>query len=454
MTNFKLYYYMPKQAKIIFTCSKCGAQYPKWVGRCAECGAWGTIAEELQSPTSNIQSPIAKINKDQLINFQNSDLPTFKRLKTNIEEFDRVLGGGIVTGSLILLGGEPGIGKSTLILQICDKIDSSIFYVSGEESASQIKMRLDRLKINFDNLKFLAENNIEKIVSFAIEEKPSLLIIDSIQTLYSSELPSEAGSINQVRICTVKLLEIAKRFNIPIIIIGHVTKDGQVAGPKSLEHLVDAVLYLESSARDNFRMLRCAKNRFGSTNELGIFSMTGNGMQEVKNPSELFLPQNQEPISGSAITCIMEGSRPFLIEIQALASKTLFGYPQRKTAGFDINRLQMLIAVLIKRAEIPLVNQDIHLNVTGGLKINETGADLAVCLAIISSLKNKIIAPETIILGEVGLGGEIRPVYQMEKRIEEAKKLNFKKIITPFLKASQENLIMVKNIEEAIKKIF
>ncbi|MCX6745718.1 MAG: DNA repair protein RadA, partial [Candidatus Parcubacteria bacterium] len=264
---------------------------------------------------------------------------------------------------------------------------------------------------------------------------------------------SEAGSINQVRICTVKLLEIAKKFNIPILIIGHITKDGLVAGPKSLEHLVDAVLYLEGSSQDDFRLLRCTKNRFGSTNELGVFNMTSQGLLEVKNPSELFLPQNQEPISGSALTCIMEGSRPFLIEVQALASKPLFGYPQRKTAGFDLNRLQMLIAVLIKRANIPLVNQDVHLNVTGGLKITETGADLAVCLAIISSLKDKIIKPGTLITGEVGLGGEIRPVYQMEKRLEEAQKMNFKNIITPVFKTDKK-VIMVKNIEEAIKEVF
>jgi len=444
---------MHQQPKNIFSCAKCGAQFPKWTGRCSTCGAWGTVSEEIQSPIINLQSPIPKINKDQLIDFQKTPPPDFKRLSANISEFDRVLGGGIVVGSLILLGGEPGIGKSTLVLQICDQIKSPILYVSGEESASQIKMRIDRLNLDFSNLKFLGENNIEKIVAFALEEKPSLLIVDSIQTLYSTELPSEAGSINQVRICTVKLLEIAKKFNIPILIIGHVTKDGLVAGPKSLEHLVDAVLYLEGSQTDNFRLLRCAKNRFGSTSEIGIFDMTGKGLVEVKNPSELFLPQNQEPISGSALTCIMEGSRPFLIEVQALATKTLFGYPQRKTAGFDLNRLQMLIAVLIKRANIPLVNQDVHLNVTGGLKITETGADLAVCLAIISSLKDKIIKPETLIIGEVGLGGEIRPVYQMEKRIEEAQKMNFKNIITPIFKTEKKGLIMVKNLEETIKKV-
>jgi DNA repair protein RadA/Sms len=412
------------------------------------------VTEEIQSPKSNLQSPIIKIDKNQLVDFQKTPPPAFTRLQTQVSEFDRVLGGGIVVGSLILLGGEPGIGKSTLVLQICDKIKSPILYVSGEESASQIKMRIDRLNLNFSNLKFLGENNMEKIVAFAIEEKPSLLIVDSIQTLYSSELPSEAGSINQVRICTVKLLEIAKKFNIPILIIGHVTKDGLVAGPKSLEHLVDAVMYLEGSSQNDFRILRCAKNRFGSTNELGVFSMTGTGLLEVKNPSELFLPQNQEPISGSCLTCVMEGVRPFLIEVQALASKTLFGYPQRKTAGFDLNRLQMLIAVLIKRANIPLVNQDVHLNVTGGLKINETGADLAVCLAIISSLKDKIIKSDTLIIGEVGLGGEIRPVSQMEKRIEEAQKMNFKNIITPVFKTEKKDLVMVKNLEEASKRVF
>ena len=443
---------MTKQPQIIFTCSKCGTQFPKWIGRCSTCGAWGTVSEEI--PNAQFSISKVKIDKDQIMDFQKTAPPDFKRLTTNISEFDRVLGGGIVVGSLILLGGEPGIGKSTLVLQICDKIRSPILYVSGEESASQIKMRIDRLGVDFSSLKFLGENNIEKIIAFAVEEKPSLLIIDSIQTLYSNELPSEAGSINQVRICTVKLLEIAKKFNIPILIIGHVTKDGSVAGPKSLEHLVDAVLYLEGSSKDDFRLLRSAKNRFGSTNELGVFSMTGEGLLEVKNPSELFLPQNQETSSGSVLTCIMEGSRPFLIEVQALATKTLFGYPQRKTAGFDLNRLQMLIAVLIKRANIPLLNQDVHLNVTGGLKINETGADLAVCLAIISSLKDKIIKPDTLIIGEVGLGGEIRPVYQMEKRIEEAQKMNFKNIIVPVFKTEKKDLIMVKNLEEATKKLF
>ncbi|MDD5341380.1 MAG: DNA repair protein RadA [Patescibacteria group bacterium] len=443
---------MPKKSTTIFSCSKCGAQFPKWIGRCSTCGAWGTISEEM----SNDQAPIIKIKVDKnlLVDFKSSEIINFERLQTKINEFDRVLGGGIVVGSLILLGGAPGIGKSTLVLQICQNLKTPTLYVSGEESASQIKMRIDRLNLDFSNLKFLGENNIEKIASFIIEEKPGLVIIDSIQTLYSQELPSEAGSINQVRICTVKLLELAKKYNISIIIIGHVTKDGLVAGPKSLEHLVDSVLYLEATATDNFRMLRSAKNRFGSTSEIGIFNMTGSGLAEVTNPSELFLPQNQEPNSGSVITCVMEGSRPFLLEIQALVTKTLFGYPQRRASGFDSNRLQMLIAVLVKRVQIPLLNQDIHLNVTGGLKIDETGADLAVCAAIISSFKDKIIAPDTILLGEVGLGGEIRPVYQIEKRIEEAQKLKFKNIICPVIKTEKKGLTTVKNLEEAIKKLF
>lgn len=444
---------MPKQPQIIFSCSKCGAQFPKWTGRCSTCGAWGTISEEMTN--DKIQMTNVKVDPTQLIDFNTSVTAKFERLQTKIAEFDRVLGGGIVAGSLVLLGGEPGIGKSTLILQICHQLKSPILYVSGEESASQIKMRIDRLNLKFTNFKFLAENNIEKIVGFCLEQKPELIIIDSIQTLYSSELPSEAGSINQVRICTVKLLEIAKKYNIAILIIGHVTKDGQVAGPKSLEHLVDAVMYLESSTSDDFRLLRCAKNRFGSTQEIGIFSMSSNGLLEVTNPSELFLPQNQEPISGSIITCVMEGSRPFLIEVQALVTKTMFGYPQRRSSGYDLNRLQMLAAVLTKRADVPLLNQDIHLNVTGGLKINETGADLAVCLAIVSSLKNKAVDPQTIVFGEVGLGGEIRPVYQLEKRIEEALKLNFKKIMVPVSKnpSKQKELIPVKNLEQAIKEI-
>jgi len=435
----------------IFICSKCDAQYPKWTGRCLTCGAWGTIKEsDLKSENQN---PKIKINSDNIISLKQIKNQQFERIKTKTNEFDNVLGGGFVPGSLNLLGGEPGIGKSTLVLQICQQLNFPVLYVSGEESAQQIKMRTDRLALSLTDLKFVAENNLEKVISYILKTKPKLVIIDSIQTLYSNDLPSEAGSVNQVRVCTVKLLEIAKQQGITIVIIGHITKEGVVAGPKTLEHLVDCVLYLESSKTDNFRILRCSKNRFGSTNEIGVFNMTGQGLTEINNPSELFLPHNQEAISGSTLACTIEGSRPFFIEIQALVTKTQFGYPQRKTSGFDLNRLQMLIAVLIKRGDTPLINQDVHLNITGGLKITETGIDLAVCLAIISSLQNKVIKADTIIIGEVGLGGEIRPVYQMGKRIEEAQKLKFKTIITPPLTKNKNGIIEVKNIKEAIKEI-
>jgi len=438
--------------KTIFACNKCGAQFPKWLGRCSDCGAWGTVSES--APETKTLTTKVKIDTSEIVDFNHlSEIN--KTLPTRISELDRVLGAGIVPGSLILLGGEPGVGKSTLVLQIAAQIQDTL-YISGEESAQQIKSRLSRLKINLDNLKFLAENHIEKICSFIIELKPQLVIIDSIQTMYSQEAPSEPGSVTQVRIATVRLLETAKKYNVPIIIIGHITKDGQVAGPKSMEHLVDTVLYLESSKNGQYRILRSVKNRFGSTNEIGIFDMTADGLKEILNPSELFLPENQLVIAGSALTCVMEGTRPFLIEIQSLVSKTLFGYPQRKAAGFDLNRLQMLIAVLIKRADIPLLNQDIHLNITGGLKVTETATDLAVCLSIISSLKDKPIAHDTLILGEIGLGGEIRPVAQTEKRLKEAQKLNFKKIILPQIKNSKPaaDLIFVSDINQAIKTIF
>jgi len=455
LLNFSYFSYNTtmKPVKTIFTCSKCGSQYPKWAGRCSDCGAWGTISETMTETITMTEN--VKIDKNLLVDFNNFKADSSVVMSTNLTELDRVLGQGIVAGSLILLGGEPGIGKSTLVLQIANQINN-VLYASGEESASQIKSRIERLKINKDNIKFLSENNVEKICAFIIELKPQLVIIDSIQTLYSTEAPSESGSVAQVRICTVRLLEVAKKHNVAIIIIGHITKDGQVAGPKSMEHLVDTVLYLESSNNGQYRILRSVKNRFGSTNEIGIFEMTADGLKEITNPSELFLPENQISIAGSALTCVMEGTRPFLIEIQSLVSKTLFGYPLRKAAGFDLNRLQMLIAVLTKRANLPLLNQDVHLNITGGLKVAESGIDLAACLSIISSLYNQPIPRDTLIIGEVGLGGEIRPVSQVDRRIKEAEKLNFKRIIAPQTKnlKSQLDLVMITDINQAIKLLF
>ena len=446
---------MPKPPSEIYACSNCDAQQPKWQGRCPECGQWGTL-EKTQS--ANLQAQNLK-NKNlpgmpagKVISFDRINAGDFQRLKTGIEEFDRVLGGGIVNGSLILLGGEPGIGKSTLVLQLVEKIPGNVLYVSGEESAEQIKTRIDRLEIKIKNLGFLGETNIETIAATILEQKPKLAIIDSIQTVYSLEAPSAAGSVNQVRICTTKLLEVAKKNNITILIIGHITKFGEVAGPKTLEHLVDAVLYLEGDQYHAFRILRGAKNRFGSTAEVGIFEMQGRGLIEVRDPAAIFLTQ-KSAAGGSIVTAALEGSRIFLLEVQALASLTSFGYPQRKTSGFDLNRLQLLAATLSRRLGLKLANQDLYLNIAGGLEISEPAADLAVCLAVISAVKNIIIPSDTLAFGEVGLGGEIRPVSQAQKRIAEAEKLGFKQAIIPFGKEkidSKMKIVQVKSLAEAL----
>jgi len=425
---------MKQELKTIFICSKCDAQYPKWSGRCLECGAWGTLKEtNNQIANSNNQKTTIAFDNSKLVDFKNVSSENFTRIKTNLTEIDEIFGGGIVKGSLILLGGEPGIGKSTLVLQILKALPSQdpLLYVSGEESAAQIKLRIERLKYQPDNLKFLSETNIEQVCAAIQETKPSLAIIDSIQTVYSSSVESEPGNVAQIRACTAKLMEVAKKSDIPIIIIGHVTKDGAVAGPKTLEHLVDVVLYLEGDGLHGFRILRSSKNRFGSTNEVGILEMTSEGLVEVKNPTQAFLQVNNNQTSGSAISCIMEGSRPFLVEVQALVTPTVFGYPQRKTSGYDMNRLQMLSAVLFKRAGLNLNTQDIHLNIVGGLKVTEPAIDLAVCAAIISALKNIPIAKDTLILGEVGLGGEIRTVPNLERRLLEIEKLGFQRALVP-----------------------
>lgn len=445
---------MPNVPQTIYECSKCGAQSFKWAGRCLECGAWGSLTENLKSQIPNLKDK-EKIPVGKILNFNDVNGKDFLRIKTGIGEFDRVLGGGIVPGSLVLLGGEPGIGKSTLVAQIATDVSAkNTLYVSGEESAEQIKMRLDRLSLDARSLQFLGETNIETICATIEKLKPTLAIVDSIQTMATSELPSEAGSVNQVRACTVKLLEIAKKNNISIFIIGHVTKEGQVAGPKTLEHLVDTVLYLEGEKFHAYRLLRTVKNRFGSTDEVGIFEMTGKGLSEVKNPSAIFLEERSENIAGSAITCVVEGSRPLLVEIQALVSRTYFGYPVRRSDGFDLNRLQLLIAVLGKRAGINLGTFDIHLNVAGGYKVQEPACDLAVVLAVASAFKNKPLSKEMIAFGEVGLGGEVRAVSQIEKRINEAEKMGFKEGLVPNSKLninSKIKIFKVKNILEALK---
>ncbi|MDP2736322.1 MAG: DNA repair protein RadA [bacterium] len=422
---------MSNKISTVYACSNCDAQSPKWSGRCLECGGWGTL--QMQTVDQKTADKMVTVSPAEVIDLEKlSGQGESQRLTANIQELDRVLGGGIMCGSLILLGGEPGIGKSTLVAQIADAVgqNSQVIYASGEESAGQIKVRFDRLGVKTNNIKFLSEINAEKIVATIKGLKPTLVIIDSIQTIYSSGIAGEAGSINQIRGSAVNFLEAAKTNNIAIILIGHITKDGSLAGPKSLEHIVDTVLYLETETNHGYRILRATKNRFGSINEIGIFEMTSTGFKEITNPSSIFIEPGQN-FTGSVISCIMEGTRPFLIEVQALVSKTVFGYPQRKASGFDLNRLQVLIAVLTKRAGLNLNNQDVILNVTGGLKINEPGLDLAVCAAIASSLLNQPLSRQTLVLGEVGLGGEVRNVSKLETRLKEAEKLGFKKAVLP-----------------------
>lgn len=441
--------------KKIFSCSNCGAQFPKWSGRCLECGSWGTLVEDLFDKKDLEKKSLKKISSAEIISLDSINSEKIKRFNTNISEIDRVLGGGIVPGSLILLSGEPGIGKSTLVAQIASRAANNVstIYVSGEESAVQVKDRLERLKVNFSKVKFISETNVEKIVSAVSKEKPAILVVDSVQTIYSSLLNSEAGGVSQIRAIAIKFLELAKENNIAVILIGHITKDGFIAGPKSLEHIVDTVLYLENEIGGSYCFLRSTKNRFGSVNELGVLEMTSSGFVEVKNPGAVFVDSLEKNLSGSAVSCIMEGSRPFLVDVQSLVSKTVFGYPQRKASGFDLNRLVVLSAVISKRAGINLMNQDIILNLAGGLKASDPALDLAVVAAIISSAGDKKIPKGTMILGEVGLGGEVRPINKLVQRIKEAERIGFEQVIAPAndIKEGKIKIININNIKELIK---
>lgn len=434
-----------KNSSLIYTCSHCDAQSLKWSGRCLECEKWGTLEESIKEDNTHKTKVNIKLAMEpKLLSEIGENIQS--RINTDLPEFDHVLGGGIVPGSLILLGGDPGIGKSTLSLQILQGMEPSSLplYISGEESGQQIKLRSDRLGIKSDQIQFLPETSVEKIIATITRSKPSLVIVDSIQTIYSSAVESEPGSVNQVRVSTVRLLETAKSNNIPIILIGHVTKDGHVAGPKTLEHLVDTVLYLEGDRYHTFRILRTVKNRFGPTNEVGVFEMTSKGLHPVKNPSALFISAKQD-LPGSVITCITEGSRPFLVEIQALVTKSVYASPQRRASGFDLNRLQLLLAVLQQRTKHSFSSKDVHLNVVGGMKIQDPSTDLAVCYALISALQEKSLEPKTIILGEVGLAGEIRPIRLLDDRLKEAHKLGYKKALIP--KQKTKALLEIKTVE-------
>jgi DNA repair protein RadA/Sms len=448
---------MANSIKTIFTCSNCDAQSPKWSGRCLECGSWGTLNEQILDSHQEKAEEMKKIGVAKVLDLRSIKSSALKRLKTGLEEVDRVLGGGLVPGSLVLLSGEPGIGKSTLVAQIAGSKDSnlSVIYASGEESAAQVKSRLDRLNCNLDNLKFISETNVEKIVSAAKSLRPDILIVDSIQTVYSSQVISEAGGISQIRATAVKFLELAKENDIVVLMIGHITKDGQIAGPKSLEHIVDTVLSLESETSHNYSLLRSTKNRFGSVNELGVLEMTSLGFKEVKNPGAVFIETGAGDISGSVLGCVIEGTRPFMIDLQALASKTVFGYPQRKASGFDLNRLQVLSTVISKRTNINLLAQDIILNVVGGLKISDPALDLAAVAAIISSHLNKTFKRDTIVLGEVGLGGEVRNIFRLEERLKEAERLGFKAALIPNteVKSGKLEITKIKNLNDLVEFI-
>lgn len=409
----------------LYACSHCDSQYPKWQGQCSECGTWGTVQVFDGEAGSKAGAVVSSVDPARLV----------ARISSGMREFDMVLGGGIVAGSLILLAGDPGIGKSTLVLQAVHAFErenaGSILYAAGEESPEQISLRMNRLSVQGERIQFITDTRTSAIIGAIKKHKPSLAVVDSIQTTSDPSVASEPGSVAQLRASAAQFLQCAKTTNIPIILIGHVTKEGAVAGPQLLSHMVDVVLYLEGDRVHEYRLLRSTKNRFGPTNQVGVFSMTEAGLAEVKNPSQLFLESGGQNRPGSVVSVIMEGTRPFLIEIQALTNKTSYGYPKRATSGFDLSRLELLLAVLSRRAGLKLDNQDVFLNVVGGLRVKDPSLDLAATLAIASSLANQAMPQQSIALGEVGLSGEVRPAAHLETRLNEAKRLGFTSFYVP-----------------------
>ncbi len=453
-----------KKTKTIFVCNNCGYESPKWLGKCPGCYKWNTFVEQIDDRNKTVSVKAT----GQLTGFSSGTfalndvtVKSFKRIKTGITEFDNMIGGGIVPGSLTLLGGAPGIGKSTLMMQISGALakTGTVLYISGEESLSQVKSRAERLNINKDNIFLASETNLENIVVAVNNTKPQFLIIDSIQTTYHPELSAAPGSVSQVKECSAELLRIAKSGHITVFILGNVTKDGDLAGPRILEHIVDTVLYFENEKQQIYRILRAYKNRFGPTNEVGIFEMKGNGLAEIKNPSQLFISENSSSVAGNIITTSVEGTRPLLIEIQSLVARTNFGLPRRMVTGYDLNRVIIIIAVLEKRIGLALENQDIFINVVGGIKIKETASDLAIACAIASANYGSVCPAKTVIFGEVGLAGEVRAVGQIRERLQEAEKLGFEKAIVP--KSNLKSLdykgnikiVGVTNVGSAIREI-
>ncbi len=420
---------MAGKQKTVYACTECGGQFPKWSGRCPNCGEWNTLHEEVVSFVKGGSSA----SSAQVVRIDSIDTQAETRYPTGMNELDRVLGGGIVPGGIMLIGGDPGIGKSTLLLQICGFLSQNyrVLYASGEESARQIKLRAERLGVDNGDLLLLCETDMEIILNTISAEKPDIVIIDSIQTVSLGEISSSPGSVTQVRECTAAITRVAKREDIPVFIVGHVNKDGAIAGPKVMEHIVDCVLYFEGDPHSNYRMLRCAKNRYGSTNEIGVFEMRNKGLCEVENPSLMLLTGRPKNVSGTCVACTMEGSRPLLAEVQGLVSPTGFGNPRRMATGFDNNRLALLLAVLEKRCGFFFSNLDTYLNVIGGLRLDEPAADLPVALSLVSSLKDKAVDEGVVAFGEVGLAGELRSVSCAEQRIAEAERLGFTRIIVP-----------------------
>ncbi len=434
--------------KTVYVCSECGYESPKWYGKCPDCGEWNTLVEEIRAPepVSARRAPVSAVPMQavRLSNIREVDTSEEERYHTGLAELDRVLGGGLVKGSLVLLGGDPGIGKSTMLLQICESLgkEYSILYISGEESVRQIKLRADRLGVHCANLYVVSETNVDVITATIEQSHPDIVMIDSIQTMNLPQLSSSPGSVSQVRECTSRLLSVAKSLDIPTILVGHVNKDGAIAGPKVLEHIVDAVLHFEGDRQMAYRILRAVKNRYGSTNEIGVFEMQDTGLREVENPSMMLLEGRPSHVSGTCVACVMEGTRPILAEVQALVTKTNFAAPRRVATGFDFNRMALLIAVLEKRLGYFFGTSDVYINVIGGLRIDEPAADLSVALSLVSGLKDQAIDDGVIAFGELGLAGEIRSVSSVELRIAEAAKLGFTRCIVP-----KQSLKSIKNLD-------
>lgn len=421
------------KAKSVFVCSECGAKVPKWQGKCNNCGNWDTFVEEFDEVLSGSASATKIKTNAKAVKLTEITADKESRYKTGLKELDRVLGGGIVKGSLVLLSGDPGIGKSTLILQMCEYLGKSlsVLYVSGEESKRQLKLRAERLGVATENLNVLTETDVETVNDYIYSSKPDIVMIDSIQTMSISAISSVPGSVAQVRECTNAYLHTAKSLDIPIIIVGHVNKDGAIAGPKVLEHIVDAVLYFEGEKNLTYRVLRAVKNRFGSTNEIGVFEMYDKGLKQVQNPSAMLISGRPKNVPGTCVACVLEGTRPVLAEVQGLVTQTGFGNPRRMSTGFDYNRLSLLLAVLEKRVGFHFSALDAYVNIVGGLKLQEPAVDLPVVLSLISSLKDAVIREDVIAFGEIGLAGEVRTVVNAESRILEAARLGFKRCIVP-----------------------